>query len=197
MRKAEACAGLRHHTPINPSSSAQSPSSRSPWIFLPFNLPVDKPKHPIQRLVLQGGAQMYLIAASPDELCPHQRSFSAAKACLRADRLSWCGLRDAQPTQPSRCTGLSEARLLLGSLRRALRRADCGVPTPRLDRDGGVREELAAGICRSLINAQIADGYALTLRVRHHWNLVTGTSAYGCPTKSHSLLSSIRRIIQN
>jgi hypothetical protein len=50
---------------------------------------------------------------------------------------------------------------------------------------------------RVLLNAQIAAGYALTLRLRHQWYLVTGTSAYGCRTKSHSLLSSIRRIIQN
>jgi hypothetical protein len=42
------------------------------------------------------------------------------------DRLSWCGLRDAQPAQPSRRTELQQARLPLGSLRRALRRADRG-----------------------------------------------------------------------
>jgi hypothetical protein len=36
-------------------------------------------------------------------------------------------------------------------------------------RDGRVRQELAAGIGRVLINAQIAAGYALTLRLRHHW----------------------------
>ena len=41
----------------------------------------DKPKRRIQRLVFRDGAQMYPIAASPDELCRHQRSFSAAKAC--------------------------------------------------------------------------------------------------------------------
>jgi hypothetical protein len=34
-------------------------------------------------------------------------------------------------------------------------------------RDGGVRQELAAGIGRVLINAQIAAGYAFTLRLRH------------------------------
>jgi hypothetical protein len=34
---------------------------------------------------------------------------------------------------------------------------------------------------RVLINAQIAAGYALTLRLRHHWYFVTDTSAYGCP----------------
>jgi hypothetical protein len=33
-------------------------------------------------------------------------------------------------------------------------------------REGGVREEVAAGIGRVLINAQIAAGYALTLRLR-------------------------------
>ena len=32
-------------------------------------------------------------------------------------------------------------------------------------------EELAAGIGRVLINAQIAAGYALTLRLRHGWYL--------------------------
>ena len=42
---------------------------------------------------------------------------------------------------------------------------------------------------RVLINAQIAAGYALTLRLRHHWYFVTGTSAYGCSKK-------IRHIIQ-
>jgi hypothetical protein len=42
------------------------------------------------------------------------------------DRLSWCGLRDAQPAQPSRRTELQQARLPLGSLRRSLRRADRG-----------------------------------------------------------------------
>ena len=46
--------------------------------------------------------------------------------------------------------------------------------------DGGVREELAAGVGRVLINAQIAAGGALTLRLRHHWYLITSTSAYGC-----------------
>src|SRR5262245_27712008 len=35
-----------------------------------------------------------------------------------------------------------------------------------------------------LINAQIAAGYALTLRLRHHWYFVTGTSDYGCPKNS-------------
>src|SRR5262249_3975232 len=34
---------------------------------------------------------------------------------------------------------------------------------------------------RVLINAQIAAGYALTLRLRHLWYLVTSTSGYGCP----------------
>jgi hypothetical protein len=42
----------------------------------------DKPKRRVQQLVLQGGAQTYPIAAFPDELSRHQRSFSAAKACL-------------------------------------------------------------------------------------------------------------------
>jgi hypothetical protein len=30
----------------------------------------------------------------------------------------------------------------------------------------------------SVINAQIAPGYALTLRLRHQWYLVTSTSGY-------------------
>jgi len=29
----------------------------------------------------------------------------------RADRLAWCGLRDAQPTRPSRRAGLQQAQL--------------------------------------------------------------------------------------
>ena len=41
----------------------------------------------------------------------------------RTDRLVWCGLRDAQPAQPSRRTELQQARLNMGSLRRALRRS--------------------------------------------------------------------------
>ena len=42
----------------------------------------------------------------------------------RPHRLAWCGLPDAPLTQPSRRTGLQQARLALGSLRGALRRAD-------------------------------------------------------------------------
>ena len=42
----------------------------------------------------------------------------------RADRFSWCELRDAQPAQPSHRTELQQARLQLGSVRGALRRAD-------------------------------------------------------------------------
>jgi hypothetical protein len=34
---------------------------------------------------------------------------------------------------------------------------------------------------KKVISAQIAAGHALTLRLHHHWYLVTGTSAYGCP----------------
>jgi hypothetical protein len=30
-------------------------------------------------------------------------------------------------------------------------------------------------------NAQIVEVITLTLRLRHHWHFVTGTSAYGCP----------------
>jgi hypothetical protein len=44
----------------------------------------------------------------------------------RTDRRSWCGLPDAQPARPPRRNGLSEARLDMGPLRRALRRADRG-----------------------------------------------------------------------
>jgi hypothetical protein len=43
-----------------------------------------------------------------------------------------------------------------------------------------------AGLGRALINAQIAAGYALTVRLRDHWYLVTGTSVYGCPKELHS-----------
>jgi hypothetical protein len=42
------------------------------------------------------------------------------------DRLSWCGLRDAQPAQPSPRTELQQARLPLGSLRGVLCRANRG-----------------------------------------------------------------------
>ena len=42
----------------------------------------------------------------------------------RANRLSWCGLRDAQPPGSSRRAELSTARITMESLRRALRRAD-------------------------------------------------------------------------
>jgi len=45
-----------------------------------------------------------------------------------------------------------------------------------------------------LINAQIAAGYALTLRLRHGDAFLR--HAYGCPKNFNSLLSSIRRIIQ-
>jgi hypothetical protein len=41
----------------------------------------------------------------------------------RPHRLLWCRPSDAQPAQPPRRTGLFEARLSLGSLRRSLRRA--------------------------------------------------------------------------
>src|SRR5262245_8162745 len=44
----------------------------------------------------------------------------------RPDRHAWCGPSDAQFTRPPRRTGLSEARLSLGSLRRSPRRADRG-----------------------------------------------------------------------
>jgi hypothetical protein len=43
-------------------------------------------------------------------------------------------------------------------------------------KDAKVRDRLA-----QLTRAQIAAGYALTLRLHHHWYLVTGISAYGCP----------------
>jgi hypothetical protein len=56
-----------------------------------------------------------------------------------------------------------------------------GYAATREAADGGVRQELAAGIGWSLINAQIAAGYPLTLRLRHLRYLVTGTSAYGRP----------------
>ena len=40
----------------------------------------------------------------------------------RTDRRAWCGPSDAQPTQPSRRTGLQQARLSMGSLWGTLRR---------------------------------------------------------------------------
>ena len=46
--------------------------------------------------------------------------------------LAWCGLRDAQPTQPSRRTGLQQTRLSLGSLRGTLRRASRGLTLGRI-----------------------------------------------------------------
>ena len=39
----------------------------------------------------------------------------------------------------------------------------------------------ATRLGRVLINAQIAARYALILRLRHLWYLVTSTSGYGCP----------------
>src|SRR5215471_3703939 len=57
-----------------------------------------------------------------DVLCgPAGRLFAR-----RPDRHAWCGPSDPQFARPPRCTGLSEARLSLGSLRRSLRRADRG-----------------------------------------------------------------------
>ena len=44
----------------------------------------------------------------------------------RTDRLARCRLPTAEPTGSYRCAGLSSARLQLGPLRRALRRADRG-----------------------------------------------------------------------
>jgi hypothetical protein len=50
-------------------------------------------------------------------------SMVGSRVCARrTSRRSWCGLCDAQPTQPSRRTGLQQAGLSMGSLRRALRR---------------------------------------------------------------------------
>jgi len=49
----------------------------------------------------------------------------AGSVCARrTDRRPWRGLRDAQSTQPSRRTGLQQARLSMGPLRRALHRPD-------------------------------------------------------------------------
>jgi hypothetical protein len=90
--------------------------------------------------------EIILVACSK---CDWRAAFSPR----RSHRLARCRLRDAQLAQPSRRTELRQARLSLGSLRRALRRADRGRPTPRVGRDGGVRQELAAGVGRSVINA--------------------------------------------
>jgi hypothetical protein len=95
--------------------------------------------------------------------CVQQVRLAGCVLARRTDCRPWCGLRDAQPTQPSRRTELQPARLSLGSLRGALRRANRGRPTPRVGRDGGVRQELAAGIGRSVINAnQAAPPYSIT-----------------------------------
>src|SRR5215831_21272795 len=48
-------------------------------------------------------------------------------------------------------------------------------PPPKISRT----QKPEGKYCR--IGAQIAAGYALTLRLRHLWYLVTSTSGYGCP----------------
>jgi hypothetical protein len=58
-----------------------------------------------------------------------------------------------------------------------------------------VSNSAKVGLGRVLINAQIAAGYAVTLRLRHHWYLVLVLPALRMSKKLHSLLSPIRRII--
>ena len=54
----------------------------------------------------------------------------------RPDRFSWCGSPNAQLARPPRRTGLQQARLALGSLRRSLRRADRRRAVARPYREG-------------------------------------------------------------
>jgi len=68
----------------------------------------------------------------------------------RADRLSWCGLRDAQPTRPSRRAELQQARLQLGSVRGALRRADRGRALARQHIEYEIEENRGQNICGDL-----------------------------------------------
>src|SRR5262249_27644674 len=46
--------------------------------------------------------------------------------------------------------------------------------------------------CYIAFNAQIAAGHALTLRLGHHWYLVTSTSAYGCSKKIRHIIKKIQ-----
>jgi hypothetical protein len=69
----------------------------------------------------------YRLADEKRETHPRrvQQVRLAGSFCARRPhRLSWCEPFDAQFTRPPRRTGLSEARLDVGPLRGALRRAD-------------------------------------------------------------------------
>jgi len=59
--------------------------------------------------------------------CPPLQHLRQPAPAARDDLIAlWCRLRDAQPTQPSSRAELQQARLALGSLRGALRRAQRG-----------------------------------------------------------------------
>src|SRR5262249_59122058 len=61
------------------------------------------------------------------------------------------------------------------------RRSDARAAENGFAAKSSVNKSAKVVLGRVLINAQIAAGYALTLRLHHHWYLATGTSAYGCP----------------